>query len=101
MFELEDKILDLKFDIRSISQIERMTGGGVMAAMVNNSAMFTINEMQTYLGVGLIDDAGKRFNFKQAQNIGMDLIQQEGYVTMCSAIIDALERDCPFLFQGA
>ena len=37
-----------------------------------------------------------KYNLKR-----VEMIENEGYIAVNGAVLEALERDCPFFFQGA
>lgn len=103
MFNIDGKDYELKYSLKRVEMIERATGGSVMASLVNSKGMLSISEVKTFLAYGLkgTGDGDGHISIQQGEKYAEGLIESLGYAPVVAPIMEALERDCPFLFQGA
>lgn len=102
MLEYEGKRYELKYGLKRIELIENATSSPVMAELVKNKGMLSINQLVNYFAYGLKEEESDVFvPVKKGIEIAETLIKNEGYVSICGIVLEALERDCPFFFQGA
>lgn len=101
MIEYNNKNYVLKYSQQRVELIENATKTPIMANLVVNKAMLTLSELKTYFAYGLKEEGSDIFvPTKQALKIADDLIEIEGYTAVLGAVMEALERDCPFFFQA-
>lgn len=102
MIEINGKKYVLKYNLKRVEMIENTVSMPIMAELANHKGMLSITALKTYFGYGLKEDGSDAF---VAPKIGMEiaekLIESEGYVKVNGLVIEAIERDCPFFFQGA
>lgn len=99
MFEVDDKIYELKYNLRTIEQIEQATGKALVATLRENEGLLSLTNLKIYFGLALYNDLGNRVGQKQGFEIAESLIENEGYMKINEAVVVAIDRDCPFLFQ--
>lgn len=101
MFEINDKSYCLEYSMKRLEMIENATGMSVMANLQVNRGMLSVTHLKTFLAYGLKDegDTTKYINPKKGLELATDLIESQGYINVNMAVIDAIEGNCPFLFQ--
>lgn len=98
MFEINGNMYDLRYTIKRLEMIERVTGKGTMSCLVHDNGMLAISELKNYLGYSLINDKGNYISPQQGIEYAETLIQSEGYERVLTVVLEALQRDCSFLF---
>ena len=97
MIEFNGKSYVLKYNINRIEMIENATGKPILAEFSQNRGMLSISSLKSYFAYGLKEEA---LDTKKAMEIAGQLIEAEGYAAVCGLVVEAIERDCPFFFQG-
>lgn len=102
MFDINGKTYVLKYNLKRVELIENTVGMPMMAEIASHRGMLGITALKSYFAYGLKEEGADSF---VAPKIGMkmaeSLIESEGYVKMNGAVMEALQRDCPFFFQDA
>lgn len=101
MIQINDKEYVLKYNIGRINLIENATGSSFMVEIAKNNGMLSIAQLKTYFAYGLKEEGSDFFvPVKKAQEMAQALIESQGYIPVCGMVMEAIERDCPFFFQG-
>lgn len=98
MLEINGNMYDLRYTIKRLEMIEKVTGKGTMSCLVQANGMLSIFELKNYLGYGLINDKGNYISPQQGIEYAEALIQSEGYERVITVVLESLQRDCSFLF---
>lgn len=98
MFEINGNTYELRYTIKRLELIEKITGKGTMSCLVQSDGMLSISELKNYLGYALINDKGNYISPQQGVEYAEALIQSEGYERVAIVVLEALQRDCSFLF---
>lgn len=102
MFEINGKNYVLKYNLNRVEMIENAVGMPTMADLNSHRGMLGITALKTYFAYGLKEEGADTFVApKKGMEMARDLIENEGYMRVNGAVLEALERDCPFFFQGA
>lgn len=102
MFEINGKIYVLKYNLKRVEMIENAVGMPTMADLSSHKGMLGLTALKTYFAYGLKEDGADAFVApKKGMEMAEALIENEGYMAVNGAVLEALERDCPFFFQGA
>lgn len=100
MIKINGQDYELKFSLKRIEMIENATGEPFMVAVQKNNAMLSISNLKTYFGLA-IKEAGSDIFLTATK--GMELaekaIEEIGFVPINMAVINTIQRDCPFFFQ--
>ena len=72
----------------------------LMAAFAMNGGTFTIEELETIAAYGLREEGGNFVNPKKGLKMAEKLIETNGYFAVYEVVVNALGRDCDFLFRG-
>lgn len=100
MLEFNEKQYELKYNLKRIEMIENSTGTPMMAELRNNGGMLSISHLKTYVAMALKEQGADVFvKTKAGMEIAEALIENAGYVEVNGAVLEALERDCPFFFR--
>lgn len=100
MFEIDGKLYELKYNIRVIEQIESVTKQGIVAAIRQTEGVLSVTNLKVYFGFALHNDEGNKVSPEQGMKLAVDLMESEGFMKVNQAVITAIDRDCPFLFQA-
>ena len=102
MFEIDGKTYVLKYSIKRVELIEAVAKMPMMAELYAHNGMLSIQALKTYFAYGLKEEGADAFvTTKKGMEMAEALIENEGYMAVNGAVIDALERDCPFFFRSA
>lgn len=101
MFEIEGKKYVLKYNLKRVEMIENAVGMPTMAELQIHRGMFGITTLKSYFAYGLKEEGADTFvPVKKGMEMAEAMIKSEGYVDVNAAVLESLERDCPFFFQG-
>lgn len=102
MFEINGKTYVLKYNLKRVEMIENAVGMPTMADLNSHKGMLGLTALKTYFSYGLKEEGADVFVApKKGMEMAEALIENEGYMAVNGAVLEALERDCPFFFQGA
>lgn len=102
MFEINGKNYVLKYNLKRVEMIENAVGMPTMAEMQAHRGMLGLTSLKTYFAYGLKEEGSDVFvKPKEGMTMAEALIKNEGYMAVNGSVLEALERDCPFFFQGA
>lgn len=102
MFEIDGKTYVLKYNLKRIELIENAVGMPVMADIATHKGMLGITALKSYFAYGLKEEGTDTFVApKTGMKMAEKLIESEGYIKLNGAVMEALEKDCPFFFQDA
>lgn len=102
MFEIGKKTYVLKYNMKRVEMIENAVGMPMMAELAAHKGMLGLTALKTYFAYGLKEEGADVFvKPKDGMEMAEKLIESEGYIAVNGAVLEALERDCPFFFQGA
>ena len=102
MLKYNEKNYELKYNLKRIEMIEAQTALPTMAQIKQTSGYFGIADLKTYITYGLKEEGADVFVMpSKAQELADEMIMEVGYTRLCSEVLAALEKDCPFFFQGA
>ena len=73
----------------------------VMASFIQNDGAFSAAELTAILAYGLCLEGGAFVNPRRGMEMADRLVRTNGYLAVYEAVMEALQRDCGFLFQGA
>ena len=101
MFEFNGKEYDLKYNIKRVELIEAALNSSIMSSLAANKGYLSIQQIKTHFAFALKEAGSDVFvKPKEGQEIAEALIEGTGYEITTAQIIEALQRDCPFFFQG-
>lgn len=101
MFEVEGKTYVLKYSQSRIGMFENTTGKSFMELMVNSKGMLSLNDLKMLVAFALKEEGSDVFvATRTAVNMAEQLVETNGYMTVCSTVLKQVENDCPFLFQA-
>ena len=102
MFEINGKNYVLKYNLKRVEMIENTVGMPTMAEMQAPRGMLGLISLKTYFAYGLKEEGSDVFvKPKEGMSMAEAMIENAGYLVVNGAVLEALERDCPFFFQGA
>lgn len=102
MIEFDGKRYELEYNLKRVELMENATNTSLMSAMSAGKGMLSISILKAYCAYGLREEGADDFiNPSMGIDIAEALIENEGYPLVYSETVGAIERDCPFFFQGA
>lgn len=91
---------ELKYNLKRIEMIEANTSMPTLAQISKTGGYFGVSDLKTYISKGLKEKGSDFFVMpKPAEKIAEALIEKD-YQGACAAVLEALERDCPFFFRA-
>lgn len=100
MFEINGKEYELKYDFDRVAMIENACGSPMMADLVRYKGTLGLTSLANYVSYGLQEKGtGKYVGTKEGLGIAKELIESLGYAAVTGATLQALQCDCPFLFE--
>ncbi len=102
MIEYGGKNYELKYNQKRIEMIEAVTNMPTLADLKRTSGMLSLASLKAYIAYGIKEQGADAFlPPKKGMEIAASLIEENGYANVCGAVLEALERDCPFFFRDA
>lgn len=99
-FEVGDKSYEIVFSAKRIELYEATSKRPIMATFSVNGGSLSLSELRTLAAYGLKLEGGAFVNPRTGMAMAQALIETSGYMAVYEAVIDALQRDCGFLFMG-
>lgn len=100
MFEFNGNKYELKYNLSRIKMIEQTTGKPIVSEIAENKGLLSAASLETYFSIGLKEYGSDVFYpTKKGIEIVDEMFETRGYSEVASLVFEALERDCPFLFQ--
>jgi hypothetical protein len=96
-FQLGGTAYEIKFIQKRIDLYEGQNKP-IMATFMQNGGAFSRKELESLLSFGLKRLGGTYLLGRKSVKVAAAIIQQYGYVEVLTHIMEALERDCGFLF---
>ncbi len=102
MFAIEGKEYDLKFNLKRIQLIENTLGGKSFMSMAKETGgLFGITELMTMTAFALRESGEDMFvPYKKGMEIAEELLCTKGYEAVCEAVLEQIQKDCPFFFRA-
>lgn len=100
MFEFNEKKFELKYNLSRIKMIEQTTGKPIVSEIAENKGLLSASSLETYFALGLKEQGADVFYpTKKGIELVDEMLETRGYSEVAGYVFEALERDCPFLFQ--
>lgn len=99
IFEYKGKAYQLHYTLRRLQTAEQMAKTSTVAMLSMNNSMMGIQELMIYFAAGLCDENGDYIKTGKGLGLAEELIQEQGYIQINMVVVNALMRDCGFLFQ--
>lgn len=101
MFEVENEVLELRFNKQKLKTIETMYGISLMGELRKNGAMLPYHILEGIFTVTLFNTTTEQ-NVKgeKAVKIFDSLLEDSGYANVNAVTIGKLQEDMGFLFRG-
>ncbi len=100
MIEYGGKKYVLKYNMKRIEMIESVTNMPTMADLRRTGGMLSLASLKAYIAYGIKEECSEVFlKPKKGMELAESMIESIGYTDVCTTVLEALERDCPFFFQ--
>lgn len=100
-YEYKGRSYNLRYNMRRLQMAEQSTKSSVMETLTAHNSMMTIQELMIYFALGLCDTEGNYIKPGKGLELAEKCIEKEGYLNLNMQVVDAIQRDCGFLFQSA
>lgn len=98
-FTVGGRSFEIAFNQRRIELYEN-GNRPIMASIANNGGTFSLAELYALTAYGLKFEGGGYVNPKQGLKMARELVESNGYLPVYERVMEALQRDCGFLFGG-
>lgn len=98
-FTAEGTAYDIAYNQRQLKLYEA-SHPPIMATFGMYKGMLSLADLTSLVGYGLRVHGGSFVAPKTGMKIAAKLIEHEGYAPVLGRVMEALERDCGFLFAG-
>lgn len=98
MFEIEGRIYELRYDMKTIEQIENTLGTSIINLVRSIPSLYGL---KTLIGMALYNEHGNKVSSKRGIEVAESLIQQNGLGECFNECIKKIDEDCAFLFRNA
>lgn len=99
--EIQGEMYDFKFTPVRVEMIEQAIGKSIVGAFHQAQGMIQLTDLKIIFIKSLKKEDGGYIPTSVGEKAFYTIIEEIGYAPMIVMIEEALERDCPFLFQGA
>ena len=101
MFEVENEVLELRFNMQKVKTIEKMNDVSLMGELRKNSGMLPFYLLESMFAVALYNKTAEQ-NVKgdKAVKVFESLLEGSGYANINAVTIGKLQEDMGFLFPG-
>lgn len=100
MFEVDGDVLELRFNMQKIKNLENMYKVSIMAELSHGKGILSFHLMEGLFTVGLYNVTQEMaVKGKKAQEIFEALLKEQGFGNINAAIVNKLQEDLGFLFQ--
>lgn len=101
MFTIGNKEYELKFSLKRIDLIERVIGKPLFGVFLQSKGALTIGEIEAIFSYALKEVGSDTFlTPKEGASMAETLLEAEGLPQIITAVIETLQKDCPFFFQA-
>lgn len=100
IINLDDKKYELKFNLKGIENIERAIGSSLMGELSKYNAMLPLNTLRVLFSHSLYQIDGGKIAIEQSSDLFDKLISEKGLIFVNMLVVNEIQIDCPFFFQG-
>lgn len=100
MITVGEQTYNLKYNTRTIEQVENLTKEPLMYLIGANQGRLSLGHLRAYFSNALYNTEGGKISPAQGSEIFDKALDELGYIKLTQAVIVSIERDCPFFFQG-
>lgn len=99
MFEFNEIKYELEYSLNRMEKIETLTGKATVPLIQETGGYFPIGVLKQYFGLGLKKSGADTYlDLQTAYNLFPEVVKKMGYAKVCELVLEALSKDCPFLF---
>lgn len=98
MFEIDNEVYDIVFDMKRVKTLESIAKMGVVDILQSTPSL---TNTQYLLGASLVHSTNGDISLKRALELADEIIVKYGMVDTYSKAVEVLIDDCGFLFQMA
>lgn len=100
MFEYNGKKYDLRYSEKKLETIEDLLDRSVMGALINNAGALKLRDTRVIFCQGLVELGNDEpLKAETRDTIYEGVLANLGYGNVVNYIAQAIEKDCPFMFQ--
>lgn len=100
-FEIDGESYEVAYNLKRIEMYENNHDAmmSTLNAALQGTGGFKISDVIDLVGYGLRKEGGAFVNPTKGREIATQLLETNGFFPLLNVIIEALQRDCAFLFQ--
>lgn len=99
MFEFNETQYELEYSLKRLERIENLTGKATVPLLTETNGYFPVGALKQYFCMALKKAGADTYlDLQTAYNLFEDAVKEMGYSKVCELVLEALSRDCPFLF---
>lgn len=99
VFEIKGRKYRIGYNLQRLQLAEQMAKSATMAILTANNGMLSLQELMIYFACGLCELGGKYIKPQKGLEFAEKYLKKHGYVQMNVQVVEAIQRDCGFLFQ--
>lgn len=99
MFTFNETNYELEYSLKRLERIENLTGKATVPLIQETNGYFPIGPLKQYFGMALKKAGADTYlDLQTAYDIFAQIVKEMSYAEVCGLVLEALSRDCPFLF---
>lgn len=98
MFEIEGRIYELRYDMKTVEQLENATGISIVDMI---QSVPTLTRLKMMIGMALWNEHGNKVSSKTGSEMAEKFIQERGLLECFRECVNKISEDCAFLFRNA
>lgn len=101
MYTVDGHLYDFHFTLARVELIEKACGAGLMDQLAKCGGMLPLGVLKACTALALRGDDDAYLPAQAGFAHAERLIEENGYAAVALAVVEALQRDCPFFFRAA
>lgn len=100
MFEIDSKKYMVKLSIGKIKAVESVTGRSFMSDWLSSKGMLPISLLESIFRICMYSvEESKYINVTKASELFEKYLNESGYAAAINEVMEAMDRDVPFLLR--
>jgi len=100
MITIGGREYELKYNQKINRQIEAAMGGsGILEMVARSNGVLSSTALYNFIAFALFNDSGAKIGSVQGGELADEWVVQDGELPVTAVVLEALMRDCPFLFR--
>lgn len=100
MFTVDDVVYTLKYNAKKIKTIEMVTKSSIIGAIAQGNGILSYQTLESLFSLALVEEAtNKVVPQKEATGMFEKVVEENGLITVNTAIVEKLQEDMGFMFR--